>query len=181
MALLDDDSFLSFVKAYAADEKLFFADFADAFSKLISKGCPAHVQPDAVPQYTEEASNIDKTFRDLAMHGSVERMEEVARNAEVNVNSIEALSGRTALHKAAFFGHANVVTYLLEKGANVDITDVDGDSALHDAARYGHVAVVEALLKAGAHLALTNNDGKTANFLARANFKEIDGLGHNPA
>ena len=168
MALLDDESFLSFVKAYAADEELFFRDFADAFSQLISKGCPAHCQPAAAPLAGDEEPAVDKDFRDFAMHGSVERMKELSA---ANVNSTEALSGRTAMHKAAFFGHANVIAYLLELGATIDAQDADGDTALHDAAQFGHIAVVDALLAGGADKTLINKEGKTAADLAQANDK----------
>ena len=34
MALLSDDKFAPFVKKYAADEQLFFKDFAAAFNKV---------------------------------------------------------------------------------------------------------------------------------------------------
>jgi len=38
--LIKDPAFLVIVKEYAADEQLFFKDFADAFGKLLSLGCP---------------------------------------------------------------------------------------------------------------------------------------------
>jgi ankyrin repeat protein len=113
------------------------------------------------------------------MHGSVERMEELfgQGGAAIDVNSTEPLSSRTALHKAAYFGHAHVIDYLMTKGgAAVNAIDADGDTALHDAARFGHTAVVEALLKAGADITICNNDGKTAVVLAKANGKDIAGL-----
>lgn len=171
MALIEDEKFLPFVKAYAADEQLFFQDFAEAFAALMAKGCPAHVQPDAPPPTAPTTADAaaDKDFRDLAMHGSLERMK--ALEGTVNVQSVEALSRRTALHKAAFFGHAHVVEYLCAAGANVNAPDADGDTALHDAARFGHLAVVQALLQAGADKALVNADGKTALDLAAANEK----------
>jgi len=45
LVLIQDDSFLQYVKKYATDENLFFDDFRVAFSKLLALGCPAHVQP----------------------------------------------------------------------------------------------------------------------------------------
>jgi ankyrin repeat protein len=169
MALIEDEAFLPFVKMYAEDEQLFFRDFAEAFSKLLALGCPAHVQPEVKPApVADEEPQANKDFRDLAMHGSVERMKEIK---DADVNSAEALSGRTALHKAAFFGHAHVIGFLLEQGASVNVTDADGDTALHDAARLGHIKVVEALVSAGADKNLVNKEGKTASDLAHANEK----------
>ena len=180
MALIEDEGFLPFVKAYAEDEQSFFRDFADAFSKLLAKGCPAHCQPDAPSSSadTPVEASVNKDFRDLAMHGSVERMQELLENSNkngdvVNVNSTEALSGRTALHKAAFFGHGHVIEFLLEQdGILIDVIDADGDTALHDASRFGHVRVVEALLAKGVDKTLVNKDGKTALDLARAAGKD---------
>lgn len=171
MALIQDEGFLPYVKQYAADEQLFFKDFAEAFGKLLALGCPAHCQPEA-PIPKAPGSTPDKDFRDLAMHGSVERMQEVFAKGGVDVNSVEQYSLRTAAHKAAFFGHANVIKYLATNKADLNAVDTDGDTPLHDAARFGHVAVVQELLNAGADKSIKNKDGKLPVNLAAANEKE---------
>jgi len=157
---------------YAEDEQLFFKDFAEAFGELLALGCPAHCQRNA-PVPKAPGSTPDKDFRDLAMHGSVERMKEIAGSSGgVDVNSVEQFSGRTAAHKAAFFGHANVIAYLASMNANLNAVDSDGDTPLHDAARFGHVAVIQELLKAGADKSIKNKDEKLPLQLAAANGKE---------
>ena len=135
------------------------------------------MQPGAKPKTaattttTTTESATDKEFRDLAMHGSLERMKAIA--AKANPNAPEAGSGRTPLHKAAFFGHVKVVDYLVnELGVPVDTQDFDGDTALHDAARFGHVDCVGALLAAGASASIKNLDAKTAADLAVMTEKE---------
>ena len=169
MALIQDDGFLPFVKQYAEDEQAFFRDFAEAFAALLAKGCPAHCQPDAKVPPAPGAS-ADKDFRDLAMHGSLERMKEVYSNGGVDPNSTEPHSLRTAAHKAAFFGHANVIEYLgTLEGINLNACDADGDTPLHDAARFGHTAVVEALLRAGVDKTVKNNEDKLPADVAAAN------------
>ena len=57
--------------------------------------------------------------------------------------ALELNSGRTALHKAAFWGHDHIVPWLLGPKCNVDpnLQDYNGDTALHDAARFGHSKV----------------------------------------
>jgi Peroxidase/Ankyrin repeats (3 copies) len=167
MCLIHDEGFLPHVKAYAADESLFFRDFAEAFGRLISLGCPEQCQMGAVTAkekaLTGAASSDDKDFRDLAMHGSVDRMQQVMLKGHVNVNSTEPHSGRTAAHKAAFFGHDTVITYLAGLNGVVvdwDAVDSDGDTSLHDASRFGHVNVVKALLAAGANCKVRNKAGK---------------------
>ncbi|EEC47525.1 predicted protein, partial [Phaeodactylum tricornutum CCAP 1055/1] len=77
-------------------------------------------------------------------------------------NAKEAHSERTAMHKAAFFGHSNVMEYLIGLKGDVNAVDADGDTPLHDAAKFGHDAVVEALLKAGADKTIRNKEGKSA-------------------
>mmetsp|Transcript_18511 Transcript_18511/g.38238 ORF Transcript_18511/g.38238 Transcript_18511/m.38238 type:complete len:183 (-) Transcript_18511:2298-2846(-) len=168
MCLTEDEKFLPYVKAYAADEELFFKDFADVFGRLIALGCPAHCQPGA-EKPTAPGSSKDKDFRDLCMHGSVERVKAIAEG--VNVNAKEAHSNRTAIHKAAFFGHSEVVKYLVGLGSEVNAQDADGDTALHDAAQLGHAAAVEVLLKNGADKSITNKDGQTPLHKAEINGK----------
>ena len=58
----------------------------------------------------------------------------------------------TPLYHAAERGRERVVTYLLEKRADVNIADGLGWTALHLAAREGHLSVVKLLVKHGAKL-----------------------------
>ena len=86
--------------------------------------------------------------------------------------SLEANSGRTALHKAAFWGHAHVISFLATKClANVSCADFAGDTPLHDAARFGHAKIAKALLDVGADCAATNKAGQTALDLAKLHEK----------
>merc|ERR1711937_339610 len=103
---------------YAADEQKFFADFAAVFEKLISNGCPApacpHMAKMAPPSPPVKAQTASASFREHAMHGSVGAMRKaVAQGADVN--STESTSDRTALHKAAFWGHTKTIEYLVNE------------------------------------------------------------------
>ena len=100
------------------------------------------------------------------MHGSLERMKAFT---VADPNSTEANSNRTALHKAAYWGHVDIITYLAsERKANLDAVDSNGDSAMHDAARFGHVSCVQALVNAGANKSTKNNSGQSARDVASA-------------
>lgn len=69
------------------------------YSKLLAKGCPAHVQPGAEPAVKSvEESQSNKDFRDLSMHGSVDRMKEIVANVD-DVHAKEMHSERTAMRK----------------------------------------------------------------------------------
>ena len=101
-------------------------------------------------------------FRELAMHGSVGPMGKIASDADVK--EAETYTGRTAFHKAAFWGHVAAIEFLTSSPQAVDVIDaqdVYGDTALHDASRFGHVEVVQLLLAAGASTTVTNSKGLT--------------------
>jgi ankyrin repeat domain-containing protein 17 len=62
------------------------------------------------------------------------------------------LGASTPLMEAAQEGHADLVKFLLEKGASIDATTSTSDTALTFACANGHTDVVEILLEAGAEL-----------------------------
>ena len=82
-------------------------------------------------------------------------------------------SRRTALHKSAYWGHVDIVKYLITLGVRMDAKDVNGDTAMHDAAKFGHAAVVEALVGAGASTTIKNNDGHDVLAIA-AEYRKFD-------
>jgi len=159
LALKTDPVFRKVVEEYAADEKKFFEDFKHAFEKLISNGCPEKANPHKCPVKKAD-KNASADFRENAMHGSVGHMRKALANG-ADVHSLEASSGRTALHKAAFWGHIDATNFLL-KDCKVDPNpqDYNGDTPLHDAARFGHLDVVEALVAGGATPSVENVHGK---------------------
>mmetsp|Transcript_23106 Transcript_23106/g.41723 ORF Transcript_23106/g.41723 Transcript_23106/m.41723 type:complete len:406 (-) Transcript_23106:198-1415(-) len=162
LALISDEKFLPFVQAYASDQDLFFKDFSVAFAKLIALGCPAHAQPNTTtPLITTQDTVENAEFRDHAMHGSIEHMWVLSKNDAIDVNSTEPNSGRTAMHKAAFWGHVHVIKNLILLSGDVNCTDSGGDTPLHDAAKFGHTDVVEQLLAGGADKTILNRKGES--------------------
>ena len=67
-------------------------------------------------------------------------------------------SGRTALHTAAVSGQAEVVRWLLERGASVHVRDLNNETPLLTAVRAGNMDIVRTLSQCGAHLGLTPPD-----------------------
>mmetsp|Transcript_16156 Transcript_16156/g.56370 ORF Transcript_16156/g.56370 Transcript_16156/m.56370 type:complete len:424 (-) Transcript_16156:1283-2554(-) len=166
IALITDAKFKPWVELYARDQERFFRDFANVFAKLIALGCPPECDPFRLPERPTGRDAASAEFRELAMHGSVEPARRVA--AEADVHALEGTSGRSALHKAAFWGHKLMVTYLVDEcKLNVDAQDHYGDTALHDAARFGHGEVVDILLRAGANASIKNAKGEDAATIAR--------------
>jgi ankyrin repeat protein len=76
-----------------------------------------------------------------------------------NINSMDKWVDRTPLHIAAEKGMKPIVQMLLERGANIEVQDIDGETALYRAARWGHAPVVSLLLNYGAYILAQNNGG----------------------
>jgi len=185
MALKTDPVFSKIAREYADSKDVFYRDFAIAFSKLLHNGCankpPEILSAGPTSAPTSSSSNSKKTkaacpigvskeqagkeFREYAMHGSTERMKPFRSMCDVSER--EANSGRTALHKASFWGHIETITYLLDEcKLDPNVQDFEGDTALHDAVRFGHAPLVDKLLASGADRRLVNKAGKDAVALA---------------
>ena len=79
-------------------------------------------------------------------------MVDILLQAGANVNRKVDVRGRveTALMRAAYSGHLEVVKLLLEAGADLNSKGSDEKTALTMAKERGHVEVVDFLDKAGA-------------------------------
>ena len=178
MALRTDPAFAPIAAEYAADQEKFFKDFSSAYARLMALGCPAEAQPDLPPADGEEAAapelpavppSAEQEFREHCMHGSLERSREVVARGGCDVHALEANSGRTALHKAVFWGHVHMMDMLLDElKMDTNAADYAGDTPLHDAARFGHEALGKRLKAAGADNSVKNKDGQTAAEVAIA-------------
>ncbi|KAJ3490854.1 hypothetical protein NLI96_g1136 [Meripilus lineatus] len=69
--------------------------------------------------------------------------------------------GRTALHWAASSGSLEIVRYLLDQKAQVDVPDQSGWTPLHIAVSAGHEDIVRELVGAGSDIKKTNDKGLT--------------------
>jgi ankyrin repeat protein len=92
-----------------------------------------------------------KPFFDAVESGVLRRVEESLSNRAAIVHS-RTLWGDTALHLAVRSGESNMVTLLLEAGADVNAKGDSGVTALHLAAFNGNMQIAEALLKAGSEV-----------------------------
>lgn len=170
LALIEDPKFRKIVEEYAKDEGVFFKDFAAAYGKLLALGCPKQCDPNYKPAPLSERDRLSAEFRELAMHGSVLPAKQIA--SKCDVHQLEPTSGRSALHKAAFWGHNAMTEYLVKEcKLDVNVRDNYGDTPLHDACKFGHEKIVKLLLEAGADKTIKNNEGKDPITLAQEHDK----------
>ena len=91
-------------------------------------------------------------LRDVAQVRSV-----LAAGADAN----EKVRGDYPLNIAAVFGPAEMVTILLEAGADIEHAGRDGFHPLHNAVIYGRKEIVALLIKKGAVVDANENKGRT--------------------
>ena len=101
---------------------------------------------------TRKAKKSNKRFKRT---GSTQQM------GGDNVNAKDA-NGWTALIRASWDGHTEIVATLLEKGADVNAKDAKGSTALMKASLNGHTIVVSILLEKGADVNAKDNNRSTA-------------------
>ena len=70
--------------------------------------------------------------------------------------------GRTPLFHAALTDHAEIVVFLLDRGADADAHDQFGDTPLMVACAKGHAKTAAVLLARGADPSLKDQEGRTA-------------------
>lgn len=81
--------------------------------------------------------------------GELDNLKELYEKYRPDLNSAD-YDGRTCLHVASGMGHIDIVRYLLNNGANVNVYDRFGGSPRDDAIRYGRDDITELLIEAGA-------------------------------
>ena len=73
--------------------------------------------------------------------------------------------GSRPLHLACEYGHDEIASFLISKGAKMEATCSEGWQPLHHAAYFGSSAMVEMLLNGGVNPHATTNEAKTAQKL----------------
>lgn len=101
-----------------------------------------------------------------AYNGQPKSVAVILKQPKVDVEAKNKL-GLTAMAAAAFKGHADVITQLVEAKADVNAANETGQTPLMFAVQSGRVKAVEVLLKAGAKADAKDKEGNTALTLAK--------------
>ncbi|XP_063965587.1 E3 ubiquitin-protein ligase MIB2-like isoform X3 [Lytechinus pictus] len=91
--------------------------------------------------------------------GDLRRVSEILSSTPKKVNV--KIEGKSALHKASFHGHRDVVKALLEAGADIEITTDDGHTPLHYAVEGDEPVVTKCLLEEGADVNKVNGRSRS--------------------
>ena len=106
----------------------------------------------------------------LSIHDAAEEgdLEEVMRLIQEDPEIVDEIDDNesTALHLACIDGHVEVVSYLLDQGANINTTDNVDATPLYYACYEGRLEVVELLLSRGADPTICDCGGWTPLIVA---------------
>ena len=118
----------------------------------------------------------DRALIEAAKGGNLEQVN-LAISDWGNVNAKSGKLMATPLHYATVHGHTPVVERLLDKGADVGLTDANGETPLHDAATFGRIEIVKMLLVHKADVNAVTPEKKTPlDYAIEANAENITDL-----
>ena len=95
------------------------------------------------------------TFLKAAQTGNIESVKILLQQFGRDILKCKDEDGYTALHRAAYNGHLEVVEYLIECGADVRSRTEEGWEPLHCACKWNKVTVASLLLQNGAKVNAT--------------------------
>lgn len=109
---------------------------------------------------TKPVEVLNHELREEAGRGNKEKVESLlAKKARVDAEDPSA--GLTPLHKAAFKGQLDMVSFLIDAGAPVNAQDASGATPLHNSCYKGQLPIVEYLISKRADVNLTDNYKRT--------------------
>ena len=131
------------------------------YSKLVDLLCSRNCSTSS--QDREEMSPLHLA----AIYGYIE-VAAILLDNRADVNYRKAGHGDTALHIAAANKKVDMVSFLLSRGAKVDVLNSDGKTPLMHAAANGDLEAARLLMEAGANPLLQDKGGNTALLLHSA-------------
>ena len=109
-----------------------------------------------------ERMNEDCTWLDRASCAGHVKLVKMLIKCGDDVNDVQCLENKSALHYAAWIGGVEVVNVLIQNGADVNALDYENENPLHLAC-YGQPGVVNVLIQAGADVDTNRSKSETGS------------------
>jgi len=100
-------------------------------------------------------------LRVAAQNGRLQECQELVQTEGINVSCKDNMWCATPLHEACRYGHAKIVSLLLDHGAELDAVDCVGHTPLYYAAKGGFTSVTYTLIEKGADVNKLSRKGRT--------------------
>jgi acyl-CoA-binding protein len=127
--------------------------------KKVSQGMGLSVSTLMIHDEENKDEREDDVFV-FCSKGETEKVLELVRSGEANVNQKDEEMGMTLLHWACDRGHLSLVKSLLSLGANVNVQDSDGTTPLGTAVLCEYQEVALLLLRSGANPDIKDDTGE---------------------
>ncbi|KAJ1307643.1 hypothetical protein OPQ81_001737 [Rhizoctonia solani] len=115
-------------------------------------------------------ADANKNIWIAAGDGDLDRVKALIEEQGVSPNAADDVIGYTPMHAASSYGHIHILTYLISKGGDVNVTDEEGDTPLYTAET---VAVARFLVDHGALVDVTNSEGVSPIEAVEEDFPEV--------
>ena len=112
---------------------------------------------------------------DAAFIGDLNRVKKAVSDG-LDINARNPVSGDPLLFTASLMGHTDIVSFLLEKGSDINIQNRDGNTSLHVAAFLGRAEAAELLIKNKANVHIRNLQGGSAIDNARLDWETTQAI-----
>lgn len=104
---------------------------------------------------------------DLIPRGNLDKIKELFNSdKEININVFDDYARETFLHSACFWEKLDIVKFLVEKGANLNMLKIGDKTPLHIACTFFNPEIVMYLVESGASLNIKDDEGKKPFFYA---------------
>lgn len=116
------------------------------------------------PEIPQQKTESSEPIQQLILDGKYDEAKELFES-QANINIADDY-GNTALHAAAQANNADLITFLIYKGAETELKNADGDTPLHVAVKYNSLDAVRVLAAVNSDIFSRDAAGSTALELA---------------